>query len=249
MVKKRKLYFLVIFVISKSSFALETTPIVDPNIISFTNPIEVLEIVKPYLPDNPIILEAGAFDGDDSLKMANFWEKGMVYSFEPIPENYKKLVTKVAGVPNINTFCLALGDFVGMHEMHIAELESDPGVPSFSSSLLPPKDHLSYATFVKFNSKVNVPVVTIDEFARNNNLSKIDFMWLDIQGYELNVLKASPNILKTVKAIITEVEFVEAYQGQYLYKDVKEWLEGEGFTLVATNTSYQWFGDALFIRK
>jgi len=73
-------------------------------------------------------------------------------------------------------------------------------------------------------------------------------MWLDMQGYELNALKACSAILKTVKVILTEVEFVEAYEGQYLFVEVKQWLEQQGFTMIARTAYPHWFADALFVR-
>ena len=73
-------------------------------------------------------------------------------------------------------------------------------------------------------------------------------MWLDLQGMEYEALKSSPKILATVKAILLEVEFVEAYKGQILFKDIKKWLESENFKMVALNHKPTWFGDALFVR-
>ena len=90
------------------------------------------------------------------------------------------------------------------------------------------------------------------------SVSKVDMLWLDLQGYELPVLKASPNVLKTVNVICLEVEFVEAYQGQALYDEIKVWLEQNNFELYAANFKKPkvsandhecWFGDALFVKR
>jgi hypothetical protein len=95
--------------------------------------------------------------------------------------------------------------------------------------------------------------MTIDAWAKQGAVQNIDFMWLDMQGYELNALKASPKIFKTVKAVLIEVEFVEAYEGQYMYNDVKQWFEQQGFAMVATDFDVKkpaWFwGNALFVRS
>jgi len=73
-------------------------------------------------------------------------------------------------------------------------------------------------------------------------------MWLDMQGYELNALMAAPGILSTVRVIVTEVEFVEAYEGQYLFDDIKLFLENRGFKFLGLVANYGWCGDALFVR-
>ena len=117
---------------------------------------------------------------------------------------------------------------------------------------MPPKDHLIFAPHIAFKKEIQIKAITLDDWAQHFDIQNIDFMWLDMQGFELNVLKASSHILKTVKVIATEIAFLEAYAGQYLYKDVKEWLEGQGFTLIAitfdpqNNRSFQ--GDAIFVR-
>lgn len=217
--------------------------------VTFNHPTDALAIVKPYLPENPIILEAGAYDGTDSLFMNRHWPRAQFHIFEPVPELYQKLVIKTASHSNMHTYKFALGDYTGSATFYISEFANKPGIPSESSSLLKPKEHLIHAPHVLFNTEITVPIATIDDWAEEHNVDAIDFMWLDMQGYELNALKASPKIMKTVKAILTEVEFVEAYEGQYLFDDVKDWLEEQGFTMIARNFYCDWFGDALFVRK
>lgn len=214
----------------------------------FTHPHEVLALVTPYLPEDPIIVEAGAYDGSDSIIISEWWPQGMVHSFEPIPELYKKLSHKTQQSKSIITYQLALGDFVGIGSMYVSEEPWNLGIPSQSSSLLEPKDHLYYASTL-FTQKIDVVVKTLDIWAEEKNIDHVDFLWLDMQGYELNTLMASPKIMKTVKAILTEVEFVEAYKDQYLFEDVILWLESQGFVMIAKNDSYGWFGDALFVRS
>ena len=117
-----------------------------------------------------------------------------------------------------------------------------------SSSLLPPKEHLNVFPTVYFDSKIKVTTTTLDAWAESNNIRKIDFMWLDLQGMELNVLKSGTNILRTVTAIYTEVSGIEAYKEQTLYSDLAEWLVSNGFRIereVVENSS----GNVFFLRK
>ncbi len=212
----------------------------------------VLSCVKRYLPDAPVVVEAGAYDGDDTRKMSHLWPEGTIYSFEPVPENFKRLLENSSQSPNVQCFPLALSDRNGNAQFFSSAYAITPNTPSASGSLLKPKEHLKYAAHVIFNKKISVPTITLDDWAQKNNVDHVDLLWLDMQGYELQVLQASPKILKTVTVIYTEVEFVEAYEGQYLYKDIKAFLEKEGFTLVARDfnepPSY-WFGNAVFVRK
>jgi len=228
---------------------IEAKPIITKPYLHFKHPLEILKIVEQYLPENPVVLEAGAYDGTDSIEILKYFPKATIHSFEPIAYLYEKLKMKTSTFSSIHTYSLALGDSIGSATMYVSEAPWEPGIPSQSSSLLPPKEHLTYSE-IQFKNTLTVSVSTIDAWAKQYNIDHIDFMWLDMQGFELNALMASPEIFKTVKVILTEVEFVEAYEGQYQFNEVKNWLESQGFIMIAENFGVtSWFGDALFVRK
>jgi FkbM family methyltransferase len=210
----------------------------------------LLPLIKPYLPDTPVILEAGAFDGKDTLTLSSFWPAGSVHAFEPVPAIFDKLAANVADVPNVQCYQVALSDHTGVAPFHVSEHPKRPGMPFQAGSLLEPYERLTLSP-ATYPDIIQVPTITIDEWAAQNGIARIDFMWLDMQGHELPVLKAAPRILATTRVVLTEVEFVEAYKGQALYPDVKTWLEGQGFVMIArdfTDEPTHFFGNALFVR-
>jgi 2-O-methyltransferase len=177
-----------------------------------------------FLPKNPIILEAGAHKGKDTVEMAKLWPAGFIHAFEPVPNLFKLLENNTRNLGNVRCYQLALGDTKGNETLFVSSGASDG-----SSSLLPPKDHLKNYPTVYFDTKVPVSTITLDEWARDNSVNKIDFMWLDLQGMELKVLKSGAEILKTVKGIYSEVSGTEGYEGQSLYHELRTWLEEKGF--------------------
>ena len=52
------------------------------------------QFMYKYLKD-PVIIEAGACDGEDTVIMSNMFPNGMIYSFEPVPALYQKALRKV----------------------------------------------------------------------------------------------------------------------------------------------------------
>lgn len=222
--------------------------------LSVHNKGEALLLAKKFLPDNPNILDAGAFDGTDTVAMAKMWPNGMLYAFEPVPEIYHWLGDKTQNCDNVRCFSIALSNKTGYQEFFLSEDPNKPGVNFQSGSLLAPKEHLKYS-HIQFNKKTTVPTITIDKWAELYGVSRIDMMWLDMQGMELEVLRASPRILSTVKVIYTEVEFVEAYAGQGMYEEIKAFMAENGFIEYARNFDasgkggWGWFGDVMFIRK
>jgi 2-O-methyltransferase len=196
-----------------------------------------------FLPENPIILEAGAHKGKDTVEMAMLWPAGTIHAFEPVPALFKKLENNTRNLKNVHCYQLALGNNRGREIMYLSSGASDG-----SSSLLPPKEHLNIFPTVYFDEELTVNTMTLDGWAESNNIQNIDFMWLDLQGMELNVLKSGKNILQTVTAIYTEVSSIEAYKDQTLYSDLNEWLTSNGF-YIEREVVDKGGGNVFFIRK
>lgn len=231
---------------------LTSTALLPYDVFDLNNPSTSLDIIKKYIPSDPFIFEAGACHGTETVGFKKFWPEATIFSFEPVPSLFAEVAQRTAGYDHIHLFPVAISDKVGLAEFHLSSFEWSPDQVSESSSLLAPQDHLAKAPFVQFGSIITVPTTTIDVWAAQNNVDHIDLMWLDMQGYELPALKSALKILKTVKVILTEVEFVEAYKGQALFSEVKAWLESQGFEMVAHDFDIKksdWFGDALFVRK
>lgn len=228
------------------------------------DPAHVMTFVRNYIPANPIILECGGFDGTDTALMHRFWPKSTIYTFEPIPQLFEVMQKKVSALPGVHCYPLALADVTGKLTFYCSNWH-DTGGPSGSSSLLPPKEHKRFDDHAIFNgSTIDVNAMTLDDWAKQERVDKIDFLWLDMQGYELNMMKVS-ELVKKALLIYVEVEFIEAYEGQYLYPDVKKWMYENGFELIATDFKesvalaggrhitpggrFLYYGNAIFLRK
>ena len=90
-------------------------------------------------------------------------------------------------------------------------------------------------------------VTTLDDWAEQHGVDHIDMLWLDLQGFEYQVLKACPKILKTVKALQVEFSVVPFYEGTILYDDLRDFLIENGFAEIAKDENVLG-GDAIFHR-
>lgn len=202
---------------------------------------------KNYLPDNPVIIECGGCNGHDTRLMTQTWPLGEVHTFEPVPALFQVLKANTLLFSNVFSYELALGDYCGKALFHVSKYND---INSGSSSLLPPKKHVERDPQTKFDEKIIVNIVTLDAWAAEHGIQYIDFLWLDMQGYELNMLKVS-ELAKKAKVIFTEVEFIDLYAGQYLYQDVFNWMLENNFELVAKDFTEANgdFGNACFVKK
>jgi len=182
---------------------------------------------KKYLPVNPVIIDCGAHIGTDSIQLARVFPKSKVHSFEPVPSVFDVLKKNAVKFPNIQCHQLALSNQNGTAKMFVSSGGSDA-----SSSLLEPGEHLNDHPNVHFDNSISVQTITLDQWAADNGIEKVDLLWLDMQGFEYNMLRASEKILPQVKAIFTEVSTKESYREVMQYSGYKSWLEQIGFRAV-----------------
>ena len=201
-------------------------------------------VIKKYLPNNPVIIDCGAHDGADTIVLAGLKQNATVHAFEPIDEIFKRLQSRPNPQHNIKCYQLALADKDGTMDFFVSEGGSDG-----SSSLLEPGDHLNDHPDVHFKKKIVVKTRKLDTWANENGISKIDLLWLDMQGFEINMLKESTHILNTVSVIHTEVSMRETYKGVAQYSVYRAFLESKGFKVVIEAIPDGWdMGNVLFVR-
>jgi FkbM family methyltransferase len=120
-----------------------------------------------------------------------------------------------------------------------------------SSSLLELKEHLVEHPHVQEIRRDTVVTNTFKTFVKKNHLdlTGYNFINLDIQGLELQVIKGMEELLDQFEYIYMEVNTKELYAGCALLPEIDEYLAGRGFKRVDIRmTPYGW-GDAMYIRN
>jgi len=108
--------------------------------------------------------------------------------------------------------------------------------PACSSLLKPNADFFGRFTGCARQIEVveqrTVETVPLNTFLPSAGVTSCDFLELDTQGTELEILKGADRFLATsVVGLQTEVEFSPIYEAQPLFPDVDEYLRGFGFML------------------
>ncbi len=162
--------------------------------------------------------------------------------FEPLSKNFEVLAKRLQNVnANIQGYQVALGSQKGTATMYLSSNEAQ------SSSILKPKEHLEHHPDVTFDGTEEVEVSVLDDY----DLGDANFINMDVQGYELEVLKGGKETLKNIDYVYCEVNRGEMYENNAMIDDIDEYLSDYGFERVETywpETWYKW-GDALYIKK
>ena len=133
-------------------------------------------------------------------------EDGKVFSFEPIKEGYsfQEKSAKKNGFKNVKVFNFALGDEVKEEKAYVF---SDSGMAHFDPTILGLKEDHESDVFV---------IKTLDSIPEVVKLNKLDFMKIDIEGFEYKALKGSINTVKRHKPkMLIEIHDQKNYKGVY----------------------------------
>lgn len=157
-------------------------------------------LIKPGM----IVLDIGANIGFYSIIFAKLvGNSGKVFSFEPYPfiADYLYDNIELNNFTNIFVFKKAISDRNGLADFYI--FPSGQDVYNSLGAKTRIVENI-YAT-----KQIKVETITIDKFCEVNNLKKIDFIKIDVEGNEEKVLLGAQNILKANKNIIVMAELYE----------------------------------------
>jgi FkbM family methyltransferase len=156
-----------------------------------------------YIDKESIVIEGGCHIGSHTLKLAYLCKK--LYAFEPMPESYDLLFKNIQinNIDNTTIFKKGLSNKIGNTKYQWI-CENNPGGAGLENNLygdLP-------AVRNKINKTIPVDLITIDSL----NLEKLDFIKLDIEGYEKFAIEGGMNTIIKCKPIIT-LEVFKSHSG------------------------------------
>ena len=154
--------------------------------------------------DDLTIIDIGANIGSVSLVMAKIFNNSRIFSIEPTNYAYQKLCRNLDLNENLKKN-------ISLRQLFITNDKKPKAVWSswnFEKSNDKHEKHLGTLKEIKQN-----PYVKLNQFIKNEDISNVDFIKLDVDGYELEVLVSGEDFLKKNKPII----FIEI--APYLYPE------------------------------
>ena len=148
----------------------------------------MIDFYKELLKEDSVCIDAGANIGMISMYMSLF-TKGKIYSFEPTVEVFDALQKNIeANNLNVQAFNVALGDKNGEYDfIHASTFNGanaffveNPDRPKFDSN----------TTIIKTKA------IRIDDFVKEHNIDKLDVLKMDVEGFEILIVKGAEETIK-----------------------------------------------------
>lgn len=195
----------------------------------------VLKKIKSSNLEFDIIFDVGANVGSWSLMFSNLFPKSKIYSFEVLPSTFEILLENTKSNTNIIVENIGLSD---KEEKLIAYSQNN------ASGLTTLVENFSENFHGKNINKTEVKVMKGSDYAKKNNIDKIDFIKIDVEGYEDKVLKGLESLIrdKKVKVIQFEYGFVNI-KSHFLLYDFHEFFEKNDMLIGKIYPNYVDFKD------
>jgi FkbM family methyltransferase len=171
------------------------------------------------------VLDVGGAVGQYGNHIREHGFAGSILSFEPQNRSYQQLQQHATADGRWTAYHTALGSEESEIEMHVASNYS-------SSSILPMSGNQVFGITTTAVEKVKLS--RLDKLALSDaSFQGPAWMKLDVQGYEIEVLKGATAILEHVPYIESELSIASLYEGQPLIGEVINYLDSLGYDLFA----------------
>jgi len=150
---------------------------------------------KRFLRKDSVIIDGGANMGIFCIFVAHLEPSATIYAFEPAPETVETLRKNTQTYPQIKVVPLGLGDETTTRDF---QTYNDSSVSNH---------FISEGFNVPGTEVSSISITTIDEFMKEHpqkspSVSKVDFIKLDTEGYEANILKGAAETIKQWKPVV-----------------------------------------------
>lgn len=166
------------------------------------------------IPQNAIALDVGANRGDYVFVLENSQKCAAIHAFEPIPELNQQLHNLF---PNIKVHALAISDKAGKSVFKIPYIQE-----RYFDTRGTLEDFEEQGQTGTRNIEVNI--TTLDEFCEKQQLSKVDFIKIDIEGHEFSAIKGATTTLAK-KRPICMIEIEQRHHAHIAIQEIIEFVE------------------------
>src|SRR5215217_112876 len=181
-------------------------------------------LFAPYVPADGVVIDIGAHAGQFSRLFAGMAPRGQVWSFEPSAYARSVMTTasRIRRMDNITLMPFGLSDAGGEITLHTPIKKA--GGMGFGAA------HLGDGDTSRPTVAQTVRLTTLDVFARDKALTRVDFIKADIEGWELHALRGGEETLRRFRPVLyMEVSDAQLRRAGDSAEAMFDWLEQRGY--------------------
>jgi len=169
------------------------------------------------------VVDVGANVGQFSALIAALHPEARLVAFEPMPDAAATWRRVFDGRSNAVLHTVAIGTTKGEATLHVSARAD-------SSSLLPiGEGQRTVFPGTEEAGTMRIEVAPLDAFLSAAEISRPALLKIDVQGYELEVLRGAESLLRCFDYVYVEASFMTLYEGQPLFDEVAAFLAARGF--------------------
>ncbi len=173
---------------------------------NYSGELFIIKSIKKFFGDDAVIFDIGANVGDWSKFLINEYKNinYKLYLFEPSQVTFNELVKNIEQMEGRYFYQIGFGDKQDKIQIYY-DNEAQGSAGAFIKN-------------AKYSEEIDID--TIDNFCKENNIKTIDFLKMDVQGYELNILNGAKEMLQNGNIKFIQFEFDEPnIENRIFFKD------------------------------
>ena len=212
------------------TYEVDLSEVVDLSLFLFGKFQEhVAENKRLSLPQDAVIFDVGANIGAMTLLFAKRVPSGRIYSFEPTFYAFAKLKRNLALNPELANRVVAIQSFVSSTTSRQSDIRAYASWKVGGSE--EGGKHRVHGGTVK--SAEGIGAVSLDDFCEQNNIKRLDFIKIDTDGHELEVLKGAQKVIGRFKpAVIFEIGTYLMWERNINFSDYLKFFASLNYSLL-----------------
>lgn len=210
-------------------------------------PMMVRNLVEPNLTaSEPVIFDVGAHKGGTVAVYREVFPQATIHAFEPVPDLAAEVTRRFAGDGRVLVNRAGVGAEDGQLAFHVHRGGGNDAIASFLE--LNPDNETRRYLGAETIETLEVDVVTLDGYCAQRGVERIDFLKLDVQGFEDQCLAGAAGLLggHAIEVIQVELLVSDMYVKPLSFYDIEKHLIPAGYRLFAIDDVYPRVGAELF---
>ena len=174
----------------------------------------ILRFVQPH----DVVLDIGVNIGFYLLNFAKKANQGIVYGFEPNPTvfEFAKKNCNLNQFKHVKLSNIGLGHLASSFQM--TQINDNVGM----KKIVPQSSSGSFT----------VQVQRLDDFVNQDNITKVDVMKIDVEGFEMNVLLGAEEVIEKHKPFLfIEIDEANLNENKASFQIMSTWLVNKGYVI------------------